>query len=174
MSTKLADTYAVVDDKDIVIGYKTRDEITDGDIYRVSALWLTNSQGEVLLAQRALSKDHHPGKWGPAAAGTVEANESYEDNIKKEAYEELGLENISFVTGPKHLVRGKWPHFGQWFYAQVDKSASDFKLQQSEVAAVRWFTMLELKQDMLAHPEIYLGHFRELVLQDTFSVTRTA
>lgn len=160
----------IVDEQDNAIGAKLRNELLPNDIYRVSALWLTNSQGEVLLAQRALSKDHHPGKWGPAAAGTVEANESYEDNIKKEAYEELGLENISYTAGPKYLVRGKWNHFAQWFYAQVDKAASDFKLQASEVATVRWFTMLELKQDMLAHPEIYLGHFRELVLQDTFIV----
>lgn len=76
--------YQVVNDSDEVIGHKFRNDIDFvKDIYRVAALWLTNSQGQVLIAQRLLTKDKDPGKWGPAAAGTLEKDETYESNIYK-------------------------------------------------------------------------------------------
>lgn len=82
--------FLVVDDNDNIIGYKSKAAIDKDDLrYRVSALWITNSKREILLARRSYTKRHDPGKWGPAAAGTVEKGESYKDNIKKEAKEEL-------------------------------------------------------------------------------------
>ena len=75
----------IVNEEDEIIGHKDRTSLDhETDIYRVAALWLTNSTGEVLIAQRALSKESSPGKWGPAAAGTVEEGETYESNIVKE------------------------------------------------------------------------------------------
>ncbi|MFA6422790.1 MAG: NUDIX domain-containing protein, partial [Candidatus Buchananbacteria bacterium] len=81
----------IVNENDEAIGHKERNELDFSDIYRVSGLWITNLKGEILLAQRAFTKNHDPGKWGPAAAGTVEEGEDYETNILKEAEEELGL-----------------------------------------------------------------------------------
>ena len=87
----------IVDEDDNIIGSKERNSIVSGDIYRVSALLIENSKGEILLAQRALTKKHDPGKWGPPVAGTVEEGETYESNIVKEAEEELGLKNIQII-----------------------------------------------------------------------------
>ena len=71
----------IVDGDDTVLAYKREHEIDYArDNYRVSALWVTNTMGEVLLAQRSLKDDHQPGLWGPAAAGTVE-KETYEENM---------------------------------------------------------------------------------------------
>src|SRR3989338_6686941 len=81
----------IVNDRDVGIGYKFREEITKEDIYRVSALWVTNSQVMILLAKRALTKKNSPGEWGPAVSGTVDKGETYEGNIYREAEEELGL-----------------------------------------------------------------------------------
>lgn len=46
----------IVDENDQIIGHKFREEIVQTDIYRVAALWITNSKGDILLARRALSK----------------------------------------------------------------------------------------------------------------------
>jgi len=68
----------IVDENDRLIGVKNRAAIGYAkDIYRVSALWLTNPDGYVLLAKRANQKDKEPGVWGPAVSGTVEENEDY-------------------------------------------------------------------------------------------------
>ena len=85
----------IVDKNDKIIGYKIRGTLDKNGIYRVSALWITNSLGEILLARRSRKKDKHPLKWGPAVAGTVEEGETYEQNIVKEAWEELGLKNFN-------------------------------------------------------------------------------
>jgi isopentenyldiphosphate isomerase len=74
----------IVDESDNVIGAKIRSDILPDDIYRVSCLWLRNPSGEVLLAQRSFDKKNDPGRWGPAVAGTVSENETYEENIRKE------------------------------------------------------------------------------------------
>lgn len=81
----------VVDGRDEIIGYKVFKSMRKDDIYRASALWIANSQGEVLIAKRHRLKLHNPLKWGPAVSGTLEEGETYESNILKEAEEELGL-----------------------------------------------------------------------------------
>ena len=91
--------FTIVDENDNIIAQKERANIKPEDIYRVAALWVTNSKGDILLAQRALSKKHDPGKWGPAVAGTVEERETYRANIIKETSEEIGLHDISPTEG---------------------------------------------------------------------------
>lgn len=151
----------IVNERDEIIGAKERGALIPGDIYRVSALWLTNPRGEVLLAQRAFTKDHNPGKWGPAAAGTVDDGESYDDNIKKEAAEELGLTGVDFQKAQKIRRTGRYDHFVQWYTASVDRPAEQFKIQASEVAAVRWVSRTDLAADLAARPEQYLPAMRQ-------------
>jgi isopentenyl-diphosphate delta-isomerase len=134
----------IVNEQDEVIGYKSRDEILPTYIYRVSALWITNSKGEILLAQRALSKKNDPGRWGPAVAGTVEEGETYDSNIVKEAGEELGLKNIHPIKGPKVRVAQKHQYWLQWYSLVLDALVGSFVIEPKEVMAIQWFTPEEL------------------------------
>jgi len=139
----------IVDKDDNIIGHKYRDDlIPKKDIYRVTALWITNSKGEVLCAQRSFNKEHNPGKWGPAVSGTVEEGETREENVYKEAEEELGIKDIKFEIGPKYstLERPNTKHFRftQWFLAKIDRKAEDFKVQKEEVEQVKWFSKKEI------------------------------
>ena len=146
----------VVNEKDRIIGYKDRKEIKTEDIYRVSALWITNSHDEVLIAQRSYTKKNDPGKWGPAVAGTVEKGETYIANIVKEAYEELGLKNIKPKKGPKYRVHGEHNHFGQWYFLNIDKNIKEFKIQAEEVENIKWIAKHILIKDMKNDPSAYL------------------
>ena len=136
---------AIVNNKDEVIGFKERGYLDNSrDIYRVSALWITNTRGEVLLAKRAFTKKQNPGKWGPAVAGTVEEGESYESNILKESGEEIGLKNIKPKKAIKEFVNGKHKHFTQWFFLKSDIKLNDLNVNTEEVAEVKWFEMEEV------------------------------
>lgn len=146
----------IVDENDEIIAHKERGTQTQNDIYRVSALWVKNSRGDILLAQRKLTKRHDPGKWGPAVAGTVDEGETYEQNIIKEAEEEIGLKNIQPVLGPKVRMTGEHNYFDQWYTLVVDKPAEDFTIQEEEVEQVRWFTHTELEKELHDSPEKYL------------------
>ena len=138
----------VVDDKDNVIGIKEREAVIKKDIYRVSVLWVTNSRDEILLARRSLNKTHSPGKWGPAVAGTVEESETYDSNIVKEAEEEIGLKNIKSQKGPKIKMATKYNYFCQWYFIKIDRNLDEFKIQESEVEEIRWFSREELSRKM--------------------------
>jgi len=150
----------IVDKDDNVISYKERGTLIDSkDIYRVSSLWVTNSKGEILLAQRKFNKKNDPGKWGPAVSGTIEEGESCEDNIYKEAEEDLGIKGIKFEIGPKYstLERPGTKHFRftQWFLAKIDKEANDFDIQKEEVEQVRWISKEEILKIYKEDPEFF-------------------
>ena len=138
------DKIIIVDDKDNKIGIKERESITRENIYRVSALWVTNSKNEILLAKRSLNRTNSPGKWGPAVTGTVEENETYDSNIIKEAEEEIGLRDIRFQKGFKKRMVTKYNFFCQWYFVEINKNLNEFKLQEDEVKEIKWFLKEEL------------------------------
>ncbi len=137
----------IVNSKDEIIGYKERGTLNcDTDIYRVTALWITNSENQILLGKRALTKKQNPGKWAPAVAGTVEQGETYDSNIIKEAEEELGL-NLKNIP-PKKWIKTNtlihnYKHFTQWYLLKLDKPLSYFH-PNSEISDLKWFTEQEL------------------------------
>lgn len=148
--------YQVVDEADKIIGHKLRDEIDfKKDIYRISALWLTNSKGEVLIAQRLLTKDKDPGKWGPAAAGTLEEGETYESNMYKEAEEEIGLFGTKFIKGPKQRFHAR-EAYCQWYIGECDWGTDQFVRQPEEVEKVSWINRTELALDVRNNPDKYV------------------
>lgn len=153
----MQDLYQIVDDQDNLIGAKPRNEIDfENDYYRISGLWLTNSNGQILIAQRLLTKDKDPGKWGPAAAGTLEVGETYESNAYKEAEEEIGLTGVEFILGPKMKFTTPRHSFCQWFTATCDWSEEQFVLQPTEVEQVKWVDKDEFFEDVRNNPDKYL------------------
>ena len=145
--------FIVVDESDQIIGHKRKEDIRQQDIYRVSALWITNSTGEILLSKRHRSKSHDPSKWICAVTGTVEEGESYEENIIKEAEEELGLKNITLALGPKTKIDGYHNHFTQWYKLLVDKEIEEFRLQEGEVEEIAWISENDLAKELGSIPE---------------------
>ena len=160
MSSKIV----VVNEKDDVIGFKERESLKSEEIYRVSALWITNNKGEILLARRAFSKSHDPGKWGPAVAGTIEEGETYESNIVKEAEEELGIKNIKFSKVDKvRGVFGEHNYFCQWYLANINKKLSEFKVRREEVAEIKWFSKQELLTEFKKNPDEFLTTMKQWI-----------
>ncbi len=157
----------IVNEKDEIIGYKQREDIDhEKDIYRVTALWIKNSDNEVLLAQRAFAKKNSPGLWGPAVAGTVEKGETYESNIYKEAQEEIGLSGVEFLLGPKNRTREKNTYrnyFAQWFFATVNEPASFFTVRPGEVEQVAWISSDKLVEDAKRQPTKYIPSMQKII-----------
>jgi isopentenyldiphosphate isomerase len=152
----------VVDDNDEPIGVKLRDAIDyDVDIYRYSALWITNSKNEVLLAQRSMNKVKDPGVWGPAVSGTVNDGETYDSNIAKEAEEEIGLSGVKFIKSKKLRVTSPRKAFAQWYTLVIDKNINEFTKQDSEVKQIAWVPIQQFLDDYRANPQNYVPAFKE-------------
>lgn len=160
----MGNLYQVVNADDNLVGHKLRNEIDfQNDYYRVSAVWIMNSGGQVLIAQRKLTKDKDPGKWGPAVAGTLEQGETYETNAYKEAEEEIGLTGVEFSSGPKMKFEQPRHFHLQWFVVNVDKPAEEFTPQPTEVEQVTWVDSEELVQDVAANPDKYVPSMPQAV-----------
>jgi isopentenyldiphosphate isomerase len=154
----------IVDSDDNIITRKSINEVNyKTDIYRVSALWVTNKKGEVLLAQRSM-KHHQPGLWGPAAAGTVE-DETYEQNMIKEIEEELGIAYLAITPSRKIFKQAGGRHyFCQWFTAEIASEMIDELVpEEGEVETFAWIAAADLVKDVATHPESYLPGFDETV-----------
>ena len=154
----------IVNANDELIGVKERSEIDfQNDIYRVSALWVTNSKGETLLAKRAAIKRNDPNKQGPAVAGTIDEGETYDENIYKEADEEIGLMGVEFTKIKKTRITYPRNYFCQWYSVILDRDPNSFKLQDDEVAEVVWVDVEQMKQELQATPEKYVPAMQQII-----------
>ena len=101
----------LVDENDNIINKKPRSKLANNDCWRIISLWITNDKGEVLLQQRSFDKKVAPGIWTAAVEGTVDYGDSYIITAKREAEEEVGLNNLIIEKSGKYF--GPWGGFGK-------------------------------------------------------------
>lgn len=154
----------VVNKLDKIIAYKNFEDLNNNDTWRIAALWLENKRGDVLIAQRKFDKRIQPGKWGPAAAGTVEKGESYESNIYKEAQEEIGLSGITFKKTSKIFTKSPlgWRFF-QGFVAVTNWPITNFRIQESEVEQIAYVPKKLLLEDISRTPSKYVAEANKFI-----------
>jgi isopentenyl-diphosphate delta-isomerase len=147
----------IVNEQDEVIGKADKDEIVARRlICRVAFIMLANSQGELLLHQRAATKKAYPLFWSGAAAGHLISGESYEAGAHRELREELGIDTpLEFV--------GK-------FYSEEDREMvgvflgfydGELKTEPREVERVDRFTPQRLEA---LRPSMQITSFIERAL----------
>ncbi|MCC6711701.1 MAG: NUDIX domain-containing protein [Candidatus Pacebacteria bacterium] len=149
--------YAIVNQQDEIITEKQKEAVLPTDIFRVAGLWLTNKNGEILLAQRAFHKKNDPGKWGPASATFVESSENYEQAMIKAIGNELNLNNLTLAKKDKIFLSGENQFFCQWFVSCIKDNKIDFN--QHEVAEIRWLKFTELQQWFAKEPHLFSQGF---------------
>lgn len=90
----------IVDETGRRIGTATRGECHGGSmlLHPVVHLHVFNSRGELYLQKRPMWKDIQPGRWDTAVGGHVDPDETIEAALRREAREELGIQD--FVAEP--------------------------------------------------------------------------
>lgn len=88
--------FPLVDEDGNVIGKATRRECHSGTmlLHPVVHLHVINRAGQLYLQKRSMNKDIQPGKWDTSVGGHVDFGEHVEEALRREAREELGLNNI--------------------------------------------------------------------------------
>ncbi|MBQ1320478.1 MAG: NUDIX domain-containing protein [Solobacterium sp.] len=130
--------------------------------HRTAHIWIircVRGRYEVLLQQRSLQKDSFPGLFDTSSAGHVPAGQEPLPSALRELREELGLtagpEDLQYI-GQFHIQYEKVFHEAlfrdnevAWVYVyEKPVEADTLVLQVSEVAAVRWFDMAEVRQEI--------------------------
>lgn len=147
----------VVNEQDEIICYKPRSEITTNDIYRATGCRVRDPAWNILLAQRAFTKKHNPGKRACAVAGTVQKWETYLANVLKEILEEIGIAVIEkdLSLGPKIYREYDRKYFWQRFILEYDWPKEDLKFERGAMEALKRLSSEELKKDYISDPEKY-------------------
>lgn len=113
---------------------------------RTVSCWIMNEKGEVLLQKRTANKRRNPNKWAKTG-GQVDSGETPEQAIYREVKEELGIEipKEQIIVLDIYKSNDKNKRFVYNFIFVVDYDINDYKLQEDEVAAVRYFTIEEME-----------------------------
>lgn len=144
-------------------GYKTgeslpREEaIRQGKLIKAFQIWIINDKNEVLLEVRSQGRLHDAGMLD-LCSGHVQKGERESQAVKREVIEELGLkaikekefENIVRV-GTEHCDLRQYGRSGNyllpWYVLKLNRTIpeEDFKLQEEEVASVKWLDYEQVK-----------------------------
>lgn len=103
-----------------------------------------STDGKMLCQRRQPFKKSWSNMWDVSASGAVDSGETSEQGARRETQEELGLQlpqkllpslTINFDEG-----------FADWYCVTADVNESTCRLQQEEVAEVRWLSQEEILQ----------------------------
>lgn len=91
--------FPIVNEKGKIIGKESREKCHSGTflLHPVVHLHVLNSNNEIYLQKRAENKDIQPGKWDTSVGGHVDYGEAIEEALKREAFEELGMDEFEPV-----------------------------------------------------------------------------
>lgn len=140
----------VFDEDNKYLGYSLeRNEVHDKNLWHhhVSA-WIMNYEGMILLQQRALTKKKNPGKWAKTG-GHVETGENCKEAIKREVYEEIGLEVNDEEIENIEVFKSLNPNEHYYTYGYIfltNYKEDDFILQKEEVNAVKYYNIEQLEE----------------------------
>jgi 16S rRNA (adenine1518-N6/adenine1519-N6)-dimethyltransferase len=152
-----SELFDVVDSEDRVVGQATRGEVhARGLLHRSVHILVFNSQGELFLQKRALTKDENPGYWDSSAAGHVNSGEDYLASAGRELKEELGISGelrffMKFSASQKTL----WEHVKTYLCATNQK----ITINPVEISEGRFWPIHELKESIISHPGQFTSTF---------------
>lgn len=85
--------FDIVNEEDKIIGQATRKEVhRKGYIHRSVFFYLFDKQGKIFVSQRTANKEFYPEYWSIVFGGHLQAGETYENAVVREAKEEAGIE----------------------------------------------------------------------------------
>ena len=116
--------------------------LRSGQYHLVEHIWIVDTKGRILIQQRNPNLRLMPGMWA-ANSGSAVAGEDSESAARRELFEELSIR-----TAPGELVYGgrmrRRNSFTDLWILYRDIDATSLRLQQEEVAQVKWVTQDEL------------------------------
>jgi isopentenyl-diphosphate delta-isomerase type 1 len=152
-----SELFDVVDSENRVIGQATRGEVhAKGLLHRSVHIWVFNSQGELYLQKRAMTKDDNPGYWDSSAAGHLNAGEGYLACAHRELMEELGISGeLQFFMKFSASRETHWEHV-ETYLCTTDQKIT---INPLEISEGRYWTISGLKESVRNHPGQFTSTF---------------
>ena len=149
---------------------KMKSEAHEKGLWHASVqIWIYNSKNEILIQQRAHTKDTYPNLWDISVAGHLSVGDSHITASIREIKEEIGLdisaEALDFL---KTVKKSKQPsptikdnEFNHLYLLHSDFIIEELKLQTEEVAAVKLIPIKDFKQSIEQNSKEFVPHGKE-------------
>lgn len=135
----------LVDKDGNITGAATRGECHNGSmlLHPVVHLHVFNSKGELYLQKRPEWKTIQPGKWDTSVGGHIDLGEHVEQALRREAKEELGIEEFTPTALPQYTFQSECEQELVFPY----KTVFDGQITPSgETGGGRFWSMEEIRQ----------------------------
>ena len=150
----------------------TKDDLySKGLLHGASHVWVycksSKNDIEVLLQKRAATNRTWPNCYDISAAGHIDLGESPLTTAIRETREEIGYtpkeEELQFIGTQRQYITTSDNYIENefcWLYLLELEKDINFKLQDSEVASLKWGSLNSIKQEVLATstPNNYVPH----------------
>ncbi len=153
----------LVDRDDNTLGTMGKMEAHEvGALHRAFSIFVFNSEGKLMIHQRALSKYHSPGLWTNTCCSHPRINEDVMENAHQRLLEEMGfdceLEEAFTFVYKSDVGQGLTEHeFDHVFVGQFDEAPV---INKEEVEDWQFIDMDDLRDDIDHHPGNYTEWFK--------------
>ena len=137
--------FIVVNEKDEIIGYKSRYECHHDKslIHRAIDVVLFNNEGKIAMQKRSAQKDLFAGYYCVTATGHVNKGETREEAAYRELKEEMGVAGVRLEKKETFIVRdAKETEMITLFVGTYDAS---FDFPSDEVESIHYFSQSEMQ-----------------------------
>lgn len=153
----------LVDVNDQQIGLAPKMEAHEkGYLHRAFSVFVFNSQGEMLLQQRALSKYHSAGLWSNTCCSHPRDNETTLNAAHRRLNEEMGMsceltKEFDFIYQAK-AGNGLTEHeFDHVFFGQTDELPT---INKNEVNSWCFSSIEIIERDLITEPDVFTSWFK--------------
>ena len=153
----------LVDNSDHQIGLMEKQAAHIGPhLHRAFSVFIFNSQGELLMQQRALSKYHSPGLWTNTCCSHPRDGETVLDAALRRLMEEMGMaceihEAYTFIYKAS-VGQGLTEH--ELDHVFIGKSDAIPVINTDEVASWKYMSIEDLQKDLASYPALYTEWFK--------------
>ncbi len=138
----------VVNEKGGIIGKAPRSACHRGEklLHPVVHLHVLNAQKHIYLQRRPMNKLVQPGKWDTAVGGHISLGETLETALKREAWEEIGLQGFS----ARLVWTYRWESEieAELVYSFVSYDFKSIHLHSDEVEEGRFWTQKQIENNL--------------------------
>ena len=128
-------------------------------------VWVINADGQLLIHRRGEKVQTRPGVWENSASGHVDAGHTSLQTAQKELLEEVGIDiplekfeligtiTDQFVTNGGMTINNE---FDDFYIVSIGDSVIDVKINETEVAEIKWMHFSELQERINEQDPLYM------------------
>ncbi|NLA24699.1 MAG: NUDIX domain-containing protein [Bacteroidales bacterium] len=135
----------IVDEKGKIIGKAPREAVHNGSklLHPVVHLHIINANMMILLQKRSETKKIQPGKWDTAVGGHVDLGEDIPTALKREAQEELFIEDLKEIPFVSYIWESEIEKELVFSFIEFRDKVENFN--KSEIDEIKFWSFSEIK-----------------------------